>query len=123
MNSTDLETIRAGLAGVWDTQGRKFVTFERTGRAGAASGPWIQFLDGELNVEWLRDDNPAVVLAARGVRLPRGAFVSWFAPNANAVIGLGDARIDETAACIAALFEFLGGAAAGPLAARIDAHG
>ena len=120
----NVDIIRGGLAEVWETQGRKFVTFETAGRTGDADGPWVQYLDGELNVEWTSDDEPAVLLARRGVTLPAGAFVSWFAAGSNAVFGVGDARIDETARFIDALFvRVLHGESGAPLVARIDSHG
>ena len=51
--SGNLDTIRSGLAQVWDTQGRSFVTFEVGGRTGPDADRWIQYLDGELTV-WRR---------------------------------------------------------------------
>ena len=120
----NLDIIRGGLAEVWQTQGRKFVTFEAAGRGGSADGPWVQYLDGELNVQWNFDDEPAVFLAQRGVALPAGAFVSWYAAGSNAAFGIGDARIDAVAQFIDALFRRVLGAQSGAaLVARVDSHG
>ncbi len=102
--SSNFETIRDGLAKVWESQGRKFVTFEATSGAGTNPERWVQYLDGEINVRWALDEEPGPALARRGIALPRGAFVSWYAAGANAVFGVGDVLIDDVARFIDELF-------------------
>jgi hypothetical protein len=118
----DFETIRRGLAQVWTTQGRKFVTFEPA--SDEAADRWIQFLDGEVNAAWPSDEDPSVSLARCGVTLPAGAVVAWYAVRSNAVFAMGDAGLDEVAGFIAALYaRVVGDGARGPLTARVDDHG
>src|SRR5262245_2174662 len=117
-------TIRRGLAEVWDTQGRKFVTFEPEDAPGRDADRWIQFLDGELNVRWPLAEDPRAALARSGVRLPRGAAVRWFVADENALIDTGDAPIDDVAELIDALFARIVAPAPGTrLVARVDVHG
>jgi hypothetical protein len=100
----NFDVVRRGLAEVWESRGRKFVTFEVAGRRGPDADRWVQFLDGELNVRWPLDAEPAVELPRRGVALPPGAFVSWHVAGSNAVIAVGDARIDDVARLVESLF-------------------
>jgi hypothetical protein len=114
----NLATIRNGLAEVWTTQGRRFVTFEADG-----DDAWIQYLDGELNVFWPLGDDPASALASRGVPLPRGAFPGWHVAGQNAVFEVGDATLDDVAQFIDALFvRVLDVPAGAPIAARVESH-
>jgi hypothetical protein len=123
-DSPDLETIRRGLAEVWDTQGRKFVTFEARNRDGTDADRWVQYLDGEINVRWALDEEPGPALARRGVVLPRGAFVSWYAAGSNAVFGAGDVLIDDVARFIGDLFvNVVAGHSPCDVVARVELHG
>jgi hypothetical protein len=115
--------IRRGLDEVWDTQGRKFVTFEPEGASGPQADRWIQFLDGEVNVRWPLDEDPRTAFARDGVALPRGAAVRWFVPNENALIDTGDAPIDEVAGLIETLFvRIVAPGSRTRLVARVDLH-
>jgi hypothetical protein len=114
----DLEVIRKGLAQVWTSQGRKFATFEREGDEDF----WVQYLDGELNVRWPFDEEPATGLARRGVALPAGAFHGWHAPGANAVIEVGDASLDAVALLVESLFARVFSARGSALVARVMEH-
>ena len=117
-------TIRRGLAEVWDTQGRKFVTFEHEDASGPSAERWIQFLDGELNVRWPLAEDPRTALARRGVMLPRGAAVRWFVANENALLDTGDAPIDDVADLIESLFARIVAPDAGArVVSRVDVHG
>lgn len=119
----EFETIRRGLTEVWTTQGRKFVTFEPAAGRGDVSDRWVQYLDGEVNASWPLDEEPAVVLARRGVTLPAGAFVAWHTAGSNAVFEMCDANLEDVARFIAALFaRVLADGAGSALAARIDDH-
>lgn len=122
-SSDDLETIRRALADVWATQGRKFVTFEPESPQAGGAAAWIQYLDGEVNVAWPTDDDPAVALARDGVRLPASAFCAWHAAGSNAVFDMGDARLEDVARFVAALAaRFVAVRGRGPLVARVDDH-
>lgn len=122
--SRNRATIRRALAEVWDTQGRKFVTFEPEGASGPQADRWIQFLDGEVNVRWPLAADPHAELARRGVALPRGAAIRWWIPHENALVDTGDAPIDEVAELIEALFALVLATAPGDrLVARVDVHG
>lgn len=123
-SASDLETIRSGLAAVWETQGRTFVTFEARTRDGTDPDRWVQYLDGEVNARWPLEEEPGPALAKRGVTLPRGAFVAWHAAGENAVFGVGDVLLEDVARFVAELFEKVVavGSRAG-LAARVDRHG
>jgi hypothetical protein len=121
--SRNRDAIRRGLADVWDTQGRKFVTFEPEGESGPQADRWIQFLDGEINVRWPLADDPSTALARHGVRLPRGAAVRWFVANENAAIDTGDAPIDDVADLIDALFARIVAPVPGArIVSRVDVH-
>src|SRR6185436_11650367 len=100
----NLDVIRNGLAEVWETAGRKFVTFEIDGRGGPDAGRWIQYLDGELNVRWPLDESPATELARRGVALPAGAFVGFWTAQESAIVEVGDVLLDDVARLVEALF-------------------
>jgi hypothetical protein len=121
---SNLEVIRDGLAEVWETRGRKFVTFEVEVRGGTDADRWIQYLDGELNVRWPLDEEPALALARRGVALPRGAFVGFGVPRENAVIEVGDALLEDVARLVEALFaQVVAGEPGFTLTSRVDLHG
>ncbi len=123
MKTSNLDVVRRGLAVVWDTGGRKFVTFEVEGRGGPDAERWIQYLDGELNVRWPLNEDPATALSSRGVALPAGAFVAWHVAGENAAIALGDADLDDVARLVVALFTRIVAPAAGfALSTRIDDH-
>jgi hypothetical protein len=122
--SRNLDTIRRGLAEVWDSQGRRFVTFEVEGGSGPDADRWVQYLDGELNVRWPLDEEPAAALRRRRVALPPGAFVSWHVANENALFGVGDVLLDDLAPFIEKLFaEFVADDARFRLVSRVDTHG
>jgi hypothetical protein len=117
-------TIRRGLAEVWDTQGRKFVTFEPESDSGPQADRWIQFLDGELNLRWPLDEDPRTALVRRGVALPRGAGVRWWVAQQNALIDAGDAPIEDVAALIESLFvRIVARSPRDRIVARVDLHG
>ena len=117
-------TIRSALAEVWDTQGRKFTTFEEEGASGPQADRWIQFLDGELNVRWPLAEAPNTALPRCGVALPRGASVRWWVAGENALIDTGDAPIDEVAGLIEALFaQIVAPGSRNSVAARVDLYG
>jgi hypothetical protein len=99
----NLEVIRTGLADVWTTQGRRFVTFEV--EDGEEDDRWVQYLDGELNLSWPFEEDLPTALARRAVALPAGAFCGWSAPGENAVIEVGDAKLDDVAVLVEALFD------------------
>src|SRR5262245_15803732 len=107
MRPGPLDVIRSGLAEVWSSQGRTFVTFEVAARSGSDADRWIQYLDGRLNLRWSLDEAPASALAARGVALPKGVFCSSWRPGDTAVLEVGDLLLDETASLVDALFEKL----------------
>lgn len=116
--------IRRALAEVWDTQGRKFVTFEPESSSGPQADRWIQFLDGEVNVRWPLAEDPGTALPRLRVTLPRGAAVRWWVPNENALIDTGDAPIDEVVLLIEALFARVVAPGEGTrLVGRVDLHG
>lgn len=121
--SRNRDTIRRGLADVWDTQGRKFVTFEPEEGSGPQSDRWIQFLGGEINVRWPLDEDPRTALPRLGVRLPRGAVVRWHVANQNALLDAGDAPLDDVADLIDALIARIVAPDAGSrVVARVDVH-
>lgn len=123
-DSADFETIRRGLAEVWDSQGRKFVTFEPRDGAGTDADRWVQYLDGEINARWATDEEPGPALARRRVVIPRGAFLSWYVAGENAVFGVGDVLIDDVARFIADLLrEVVAPSATAGIAARVESHG
>ena len=122
--SGNRDTIRRALAEVWDTQGRKFVTFEPEGASGPQAERWIQFLDGEVNVRWPLAEDPRTALPRHGVRLPRGAVVRWFVANENALIDAGDAPVEDVAELIETLFaRIVAPSPSGRIVARVDVHG
>ena len=121
--SRNRDTIRRGLADVWNTQGRKFVTFEPEEGSGPQSDRWIQFLDGEVNVRWPLGEDPRTALPRLGVHLPRGAVVRWHVANQNALLDAGDAPLDDVADLIDALFARVVAPDAGSrIVARVDVH-
>jgi hypothetical protein len=122
--SRNRDTIRRGLAEVWDTQGRKFATFEPDDESGPQADRWIQYLDGEINVRWPLAEDPSTALAGRAVQLPRTAAVRWFVANENAVIDTGDAPIDDVADLIDSLFARIVATDPGArIVCRVDVHG
>ena len=122
--SRNLETIRRGLAEVWDTQGRRFVTFEVEGGSGPDADRWVQYLDGELNVRWPLGEEPGAALRRRGIELPRGAFVAWHVAHENALFGVGDVLLDDLAPFVEKLFaEFVAPGGRFRLVSRGDEHG
>ena len=124
----NLGVITDALTQVWTSQGRRFATFEaaarRDERRSEGSDRWIQYLDGELNVRWDHDEEPAVLLPRRAVALPRGAFLGWHAPRRNAVIEVGDVALPDVAQFVLALFEkIVADGLAVRIAARVEQHG
>jgi hypothetical protein len=102
------DSIREGLTRVWDSGGREFVTFElmRDPAAGTADPDlWAQWLEGELNLRWPRDDDPRTALPRLGVPLPAGAFISFHTPGETVIVNALDARIDDVAGFLARWFE------------------
>lgn len=91
------DTIREGLARVWDSGGREFVTFELSDGGRADPDLWVQWLEGEVNAAWPRDDDPRTGLPRLGVPLPPGAFVASHVPGGNAIVNVLDCRIDDVA--------------------------
>ena len=91
------DTIREGLARVWDSGGREFVTFELAQDGRPNPDQWVQWLEGEVNATWPRDDDPRSALPRLGVRLPPGAFVASHAPGGNAIVNALDCRIEHVA--------------------------
>lgn len=96
------DAIRDGLSRVWDSGGRRFVTFElvRDGRPDAHA--WVQWIDGQVNLAWPREDDPADALPRLGVRLPAGASAMSHRPAdrdapGNAIVHAFDVRIDDVA--------------------------
>ena len=94
------DAIAKGLAEVWDTGGRRFVTFEIAGD----DDRWVQWIDGELNVRWPFDDDPATGLPRRGVRLPAAAAVRSFVAGGSLILGAWDLRAEDTADLIDGIF-------------------
>jgi hypothetical protein len=112
-----LDAIRRGLAEVWDTGGRSFVTFELEGEGDV----WVQWIDGQVNVRWPLDRDPAQELPARGVRLPRGAAIVSWTPGGTLHLGAWDVRADDAAELIESLFaRVLAGSARFRLETRVD---
>jgi hypothetical protein len=99
------EAIREGLAGVWDSGGRTFVTFELLRHGEAAPDAWAQWIDGQLNLAWPRDDDPAAALARLGVSLPAGAYVESWQGGSNVIVNALDVRIDDVAAFLDRWFQ------------------
>ena len=119
----NLDVICDGLAAVWSTQGREFVTFEVEGPGGPDADHWIQFLDGELNVRWPVHEEPATALASRGIALPRTAFAKWHVAGRNAAFDTGDAPLGEVARFVEALFErIVAGQSSFRVIARVERH-
>ena len=117
------ETIRDGLAQVWDSGGRSFVTFELVRGAGADPDRWVQWLDGDVNLRWPLDGDPRTELVRLGAPPPTGAIVGFHAPGGNVVVHALDARIDDVAEFIdRCLRRILGGGDAYTVAVRIEAH-
>ncbi len=96
-----IEPIREALAAVWSSGGRQFVTFE----AGGDEDSFVQYLDGQLNIAWPLDDDPATTLAALGAPLPTGAFHLAWAPHATAHVAVGALLLDQVAAFVLALLQ------------------
>ncbi|MCG3134112.1 MAG: hypothetical protein HMLKMBBP_01398 [Planctomycetes bacterium] len=119
------DAMLAGLREVWPTGGRKFVTFELLGDDGRGDPDvWIQWLDGELNLAWPFDEDPADELPRRGAPPPRGASVSSWQPGSNAILGAWDARDHDVADFCDRVFVRVFGARAGyAVEVRVDAHG
>jgi hypothetical protein len=118
-----LQLVRDGLAAVWDSKGRKFVTFEAETSRSEAPELWVQYLDGELNLSWPEDDDPRTTLPRRGVTLPAGAFVTFHTPLGSAQIAVGDVVLDDVASLILELFErVLASATAFELTSRVEDH-
>ena len=122
-----LNQVRDGLLSVWDTQGRRFVTFEPDrgrGDGDDAAERWVQYLDGVLNLVWPLDEEPATALPRLGVALPPGAFVAFSAPGGTAQIAVGDVLLDDVAALVVALCEHVvAPGAAGRLTLRVEDFG
>jgi hypothetical protein len=117
------DDIRRALAQVWDAQGRRFATFEALAARGEPDPDrWVQYLDGELNVRWPIDEEPAVALPRRGVALPAGAFPSWHVVGRNAVFAVGDARLEDVALLVDRLFETIVAPDAAGVAVRVEDH-
>lgn len=119
----NLDVVREGLAAVWSTQGREFVTFEVEGPRGPDADRWIQFLDGELNVRWPIDEEPVPALARRGIVLPRTALAEWHVAGRNAAFDTGDAPVEDVARFVVALFErIVAGEPSFRIVARVERH-
>lgn len=116
--------ILAALERIWSSQGREFVTVEAVREGRADPDTWVQYLDGELNLSWPREDAPAEWLAAAGVPLPAGVTVLSWTPRGTAILAAGDLRAAQVAALMVSLLE---GAAAGApcrtFEVRTDRHG
>jgi hypothetical protein len=117
------EAIREGLARVWDSGGRSFVTFELLRDGRPDPDLWVQWLEGELNLRWPHDEDPRTGIARRGVPLPPGALVGTHVPGANAVVHALDARIDDVAEFVDAWFQrVLDADGRYEVEARVDPH-
>lgn len=117
------DDVRDGLAAVWDSGGRRFVTFEADDGGRPDPDRWIQWLDGEINLRWPRHDDPRTALPRLGVALPAGASVVWHVPGENACLGIWDTRIDDVADLVDALFRrVLGAPPAYRVAVRTETH-
>lgn len=115
------DVVREGLARVWDTGGRSFVTFElvRDGRPDADL--WVQWIDGEVNLRWPRDDDPRTAVPRLGVPLPPGAIVGSHTAGGNVIVHALDARIDDMAEFIDRWFQrVLDAGARYDVEARVD---
>ena len=95
------ERIRDGLERVWHAHGRSFLTIEDAGD----EERFVQFLDGQLNVAWPFDDDPAELLPRRRAAPPAGVRVLSWRPGGTFVAHTGDLRLDETAEWVARLLE------------------
>ena len=91
------DAIRESLAEVWDSGGRTFVTFEVVRNGRPDPDLWVQWIDGQINLRWPRDDDPRTALPRLGAPLPPGAFVSFHVADSNVIVGALDARIDDVA--------------------------
>ena len=115
------DTIRDGLAQVWNSGGREFVTFElvRDGRADADQ--WVQWLDGVVNLRWPHDDDPRTALPRLGAPPPPSAVVGSHQPGGNAIVHAPDSRIDDVAEFIDRCFQrVLGAGARYEIAVRVE---
>jgi hypothetical protein len=102
------DAIREGLARVWSSGGREFVTFDlvRDPRDGRSDPDrWAQWLEGEMNLRWPHDDDPRTALPRLGVPLPPGSFVSFHVPGETVIVSALDARIDDVAEFLARYFD------------------
>jgi hypothetical protein len=99
------DAIREGLAGVWDSGGRTFVTFELVRHGRADPDRWVQWIDGQVNLAWPRDDDPAEALPRLGVALPPGACLVSHQPGSNVIVNALDVRIDDVAAFLDRWFQ------------------
>ena len=112
------EAITEGLERVWRSQGRQFVSFE------ADEDRWVQYLDGELNVSWPGDEDPAGAFDRLGITLPTGAFVESWSPGTNAIVAVGALLLPDVATLIDALATHVLGLGAGEsLDCRVLDHG
>lgn len=115
------DTIRDGLARVWDSGGREFVTFELVRDGRADPDRWVQWLEGEVNVRWPHDDDPRTGLPRRGAPPPPSALVGSHQPGGNVIVYAGDARIDDVAEFVDRCFQrVLGGGARYEVAVRVE---
>lgn len=119
------DAMLAGLREVWSSGGRRFVTFELEGPDGRPDPDlWIQWLDGEINMAWPSDDEPAAELVRRGAPPPRGAAVTSWQPGQNVILGAWDARDEDVADFLDRVFVRIFDARRGyRVQVRIDVHG
>ncbi len=106
MQAADRERLRSTLAEVWTSGGRRFATFEDEGD----DDVFVQYFDGQLNVAWPLERDPAAELPRRGAALTGGAFVISFAPGETALLAVGDLTLDEVARLIERILERVLGA-------------
>ena len=117
------DAIREGLARVWDSGGRSFVTFELVRGGRPDPDLWAQWLDGEVNLRWPFDEDPRTALPRLGAALPPGAFVASHVPGGSVIVNALDARIDDVAEFLDRVFlRVLGADPRYEVEIRVESH-
>lgn len=88
--------LRAALAEVWASHGRRFLTIEDADD----DSRFVQYLDGQLNVAWPFDDEPEELLERLGIRLSAASFVLAWTPGGTAILAVGDLLQEDVAALL-----------------------
>ena len=117
------DAIREGLARVWGSGGREFVTFELADGGRTDPDRWVQWLEGDVNLRWPLDEDPRTALLRLGAAPPPGAVVGFHTPGGNACVHALDARIDDVAEFIDRVFRrVLGAPSRYEVEVRVERH-